>query len=542
MKAHVVDGTYELFRHYHGAPPYENSAGEEVGATRAVLGSLLGMLEGGATHMGVATDHVIESWRNEEWPTYKSSAGMPEDILSQFELFEEALQLMGLVVWPMTDLEADDALASAAAVLSEDPRLSQVLICTPDKDLGQCVRGDRVVCLDRRKGVIVDEVAVRERFGVGPESVPDWLGLVGDSADGFPGLAGWGAKAASAVLGRYGSIEAIPPGRVGLEGGPARSPGGQPGSNARKGLRTGDAFQEAGDLRREAGDPPSRGRRPRQPGLARTERGLRANVRPPGSPEPGAAHGSTSRARASVRAKRQLRKVDRLAEQVMVARPADRDCAQAGKVRGEPLDVEQLPASRSHGLDQGDESDLGGVALAVEHRLPREEPADRHPVEPSSQFTVGRPGLHALRPTELVEAEVGVPHPSVDPPTRPGWVGAACHDVVEGRAEADLVAPAGLPKRGAHHQTVQRYDASRVGRPPRHLVGHRHGEQPAAVSGQQSARLQVSADSHHFAGTRHARLGLGGAGELPSRRRRLDGARHDSSLPTRLPPQRATRT
>jgi 5'-3' exonuclease len=210
MKAHLVDGTYELFRHYHGAPPYENSAGEEVGATRAVLGSLLGMLEGGATHMGVATDHVIESWRNEQWPTYKSSAGMPEDILSQFELFEEALQLMGLVVWPMTDLEADDALASAAAVLSEDPRLSQVLICTPDKDLGQCVRGNRVVCLDRRKGVIVDEAAVRERFGVGPESVPDWLGLVGDSADGFPGLAGWGAKAASAVLGRYGSIEAIP--------------------------------------------------------------------------------------------------------------------------------------------------------------------------------------------------------------------------------------------------------------------------------------------------------------------------------------------
>jgi 5'-3' exonuclease len=211
MKAHVVDGTYELFRHYHGAPPHENRAGEEVGATRAVLGSLLGMLEGGATHIGVATDHVIESWRNEQWPTYKSSAGVPADLLSQFSLFEEALELMGLVVWPMTDLEADDALASAAVVLSEDPRISQVLICTPDKDLGQCVRGATVVCLDRRKGVIVDEVAVRERFGVGPESVPDWLALVGDSADGFPGLAGWGAKAASAVLGRYGSIEAVPP-------------------------------------------------------------------------------------------------------------------------------------------------------------------------------------------------------------------------------------------------------------------------------------------------------------------------------------------
>ncbi len=212
MKAHVVDGTYELFRHYHGAPPHENAAGEEVGATRAVLGSLLGMLEGGATHIGVATDHIIESWRNDAWPTYKSSAGVPANLLSQFSLFEEALELMGVVVWPMTDLEADDALASAAAVLDEDPRVSQVLICTPDKDLGQCVRGDRVVCLDRRKGAIVDEAAVRERFGVGPESVPDWLALVGDSADGFPGLAGWGAKAASAVLGRYGSIEAVPRG------------------------------------------------------------------------------------------------------------------------------------------------------------------------------------------------------------------------------------------------------------------------------------------------------------------------------------------
>jgi 5'-3' exonuclease len=210
MQAHAVDGTYELFRHYHGAPPHENAAGEEVGATRAVLGSLLGMLEGGATHIGVATDHIIESWRNDAWPTYKSSAGVPADLLSQFSLLEEALELMGVVVWPMTDLEADDALASAAVVLSEDPRLSQVLICTPDKDLGQCVRGDRVVCLDRRKGAIVNEAAVRERFGVGPESVPDWLALVGDSADGFPGLAGWGAKAASAVLGRYGSIEAVP--------------------------------------------------------------------------------------------------------------------------------------------------------------------------------------------------------------------------------------------------------------------------------------------------------------------------------------------
>jgi 5'-3' exonuclease len=210
MQAYVVDGTYELFRHYHGAPPHLSVTGEQVGATRAVLGSLLSMLEDGATHMGVATDHVIESWRNDAWPTYKSSAGVPVDLLSQFPLLEDALELMGLVVWPMTTLEADDALATAAAVLSEDARLTQVLICTPDKDLGQCVRGERVVCLDRRKGAIVDEGAVRARFGVGPESVPDWLALVGDSADGYPGLAGWGAKATTIVLGRYGFIEAIP--------------------------------------------------------------------------------------------------------------------------------------------------------------------------------------------------------------------------------------------------------------------------------------------------------------------------------------------
>lgn len=210
MKAHLVDGTYELFRHYYGAPAHENTAGEEVGATRAVLGSLLGMLEGGATHMGVATDHVIESWRNEAWPTYKSSAGVPANLLSQFGLFEEALRSMGLVVWAMTELEADDALASAAAVISEDARADQVLICTPDKDLGQCVRGTHVVCLDRRKQAILDEDGVRARFGVSPTSVPDWLALVGDSADGYPGLPGWGPKAATAVLKRYATIEAIP--------------------------------------------------------------------------------------------------------------------------------------------------------------------------------------------------------------------------------------------------------------------------------------------------------------------------------------------
>jgi len=170
------------------------------------------MLESGATHIGVATDHVIESFRNAMWGSYKSSAGVPANLLAQFGLLEEALEAMGVVVWPMTELEADDALASAAAVISEDQRAEHVLICTPDKDLGQCVRGERVVCLDRRKGMVIDEVAVRARFGVGPPSVPDWLALVGDSSDGYPGLPGWGPKAASAVLAQYGSIEAVPRG------------------------------------------------------------------------------------------------------------------------------------------------------------------------------------------------------------------------------------------------------------------------------------------------------------------------------------------
>jgi 5'-3' exonuclease len=183
------------------------------------------MLEGGVTHIGVATDHVIESWRNDAWPGYKSSQGVPADLLGQFELFEEAMTAMGIVVWPMTDLEADDALASAAAIVEADPRADQILICTPDKDLGQCVRGQRVVCLDRRKGAIVDEDAVYLRFGVGPLSVPDWLALVGDSADGFPGVPGWGPKAATAVLARFGSIEQIPLDEPkGVTGGPRGAP------------------------------------------------------------------------------------------------------------------------------------------------------------------------------------------------------------------------------------------------------------------------------------------------------------------------------
>jgi 5'-3' exonuclease len=169
------------------------------------------MLESGTTHMGVATDHVIESWRNREWAGYKSSAGVPPELLGQFGLFEEAMEAMGVVVFPMVELEADDALASAAAIAAEDPRVDQVLICTPDKDLGQCVRDRRVVCLDRRKGTVLDETGVRARFGVGPESVPDWLALVGDSADGFPGVPGWGPKAATTVLAHYRFLEEIPP-------------------------------------------------------------------------------------------------------------------------------------------------------------------------------------------------------------------------------------------------------------------------------------------------------------------------------------------
>jgi 5'-3' exonuclease len=210
VKVFLVDGTYELFRHYHGAPKHLGLDGTEVGATRAALGSMLGMLEGGASYMAVATDHVIESWRNAAWPSYKSSAGVPADLLGQFSLFEDALAALGLVVWPMVDLEADDALASGAAVLNGDERLDQVLICTPDKDLGQCVRGTRVVCLDRRKDLVVDEAAVRARFGVAPAAVPDWLALVGDSADGYPGLPGWGPKAASVVLGHYGDMASVP--------------------------------------------------------------------------------------------------------------------------------------------------------------------------------------------------------------------------------------------------------------------------------------------------------------------------------------------
>ena len=209
MRVHLVDGTYELFRHHYGAPP-EVREKAKAAATRGVVNSMLTLLSEGATHVGVATDHVIESFRNELWPSYKSSVGMPPELLVQFPLVEEALTALGVAVWPMVELEADDGLASAAAVAADDDRVVQAVICTPDKDLGQCVVGDRVVQLDRRKDVVFDEAGIVAKFGVLPTSIPDWLALVGDSADGFPGLKGWGAKAASAVLRRYQHLEDIP--------------------------------------------------------------------------------------------------------------------------------------------------------------------------------------------------------------------------------------------------------------------------------------------------------------------------------------------
>ncbi len=207
---HLVDGTYELFRHFFGAPPHRNAAGQEVAAVRGVLGSVLQLLGEGATHVGVATDHVIESFRNDLWPGYKTGEGVDPALWSQAWPLEAALSALGVLVWPMVDLEADDALASGAAVAADDPAVDQVVICTPDKDLGQCVRGTRVVQLDRRKNVLIDEGGVTHKFGVGPASIPDYLALVGDSADGFPGLPGWGAKSAGAVLARWQHLEHIP--------------------------------------------------------------------------------------------------------------------------------------------------------------------------------------------------------------------------------------------------------------------------------------------------------------------------------------------
>jgi 5'-3' exonuclease len=208
---HLVDGTYELFRHYYALPSARDSGGREVAALRGVLASIQGMIRAGATHIAVATDHVIESFRNQLWPGYKTGEGVEPDLLAQFHPLEEALSAAGIVVWPMVEFEADDALASGAVAAARDPRVDQVVICTPDKDLAQCVRGSHIVQLNRRTRVLFDEPAIVKKFGVLPESIPDYLALVGDSADGYPGLPGWGPKSSAAVLAKFLHLESIPP-------------------------------------------------------------------------------------------------------------------------------------------------------------------------------------------------------------------------------------------------------------------------------------------------------------------------------------------
>jgi len=210
LDVHLIDGTYELFRHYYGAPRARDTQGREIGAVRGVLTSILSMINQGATHVGVATDHVIESFRNDLWPGYKTGEGIERDLLAQFPLLEESLDAMGVAVWPMVEFEADDALAAAAAQLADCSGVGRVVICTPDKDLAQSVRGTRVVQLIRRTREIRDEAGVVKRFGVTPESIPDYLALVGDAADGYPGLSGWGAKSTAAVLSKFRHLEAIP--------------------------------------------------------------------------------------------------------------------------------------------------------------------------------------------------------------------------------------------------------------------------------------------------------------------------------------------
>jgi len=206
----VVDGTYELFRHYYALPSAKDRDGREVAAVRGVLGSVMGMIQSGATHIAVATDRVIESFRNGLWPGYKTGEGIEPDLWAQFPLLEETLAAAGFVVWPMVEFEADDALAAGAVAAARDARVDRVIICTPDKDLAQCVRGTRIVQLDRRLRVLRDEAGVIQKFGVPPASIPDYLALVGDSSDGYPGLRGWGPKSSAAVLAKFGHIESIP--------------------------------------------------------------------------------------------------------------------------------------------------------------------------------------------------------------------------------------------------------------------------------------------------------------------------------------------
>lgn len=211
MKIHLVDGTYELFRSFYGTPPKKALDGREVGATLGLLRSLLLLItNSGATHIAVAFDHVIESFRNDLYAGYKTSVGVDPALLAQFPLAEEAVDALGIVVWPMVEYEADDAISSAVSRFQDDPAVEQIVICSPDKDLAQLVSGSRVVCWDRRRDIVYDEIAVIEKYGVPPASIPDWLALVGDSADGFPGIPAWGAKSAAAVLASYKRLEAIP--------------------------------------------------------------------------------------------------------------------------------------------------------------------------------------------------------------------------------------------------------------------------------------------------------------------------------------------
>jgi 5'-3' exonuclease len=210
LEVHLVDGTYELFRHYYALPSARDVDGREVAAVRGVLASILGMIKAGATHVAVATDHVIESFRNELWADYKTGDGIDRDLLAQFPLLEEVLSAAGVMVWPMVEFEADDALAAGAIAAAADKQVDRVIICTPDKDLAQCVSGSRIVQLNRRTRTFLDEAAIVEKFGVSPCSIPDYLALVGDSADGYPGLSGWGAKSSAAVLSKFLHLESIP--------------------------------------------------------------------------------------------------------------------------------------------------------------------------------------------------------------------------------------------------------------------------------------------------------------------------------------------
>jgi 5'-3' exonuclease len=210
MEVHLVDGTYELFRHYFALPSARDGDGREVAAARGVLASVMGMIRAGATHIAVATDHIIESFRNELWPGYKTSEGVEPELLAQFPLVEEMLSNAGVVVWPMVEFEADDALAAGAVAAARDERVERVIVCTPDKDLAQVVCGKRIVQLNRRTRVTFDEAAIVAKFGVPPDSIPDYLALVGDSADGYPGLPGWGPKSSAGVLAKFRHLESIP--------------------------------------------------------------------------------------------------------------------------------------------------------------------------------------------------------------------------------------------------------------------------------------------------------------------------------------------